>query len=101
MIVYLLIRTDLGMSPGKMIAQGAHAFRNLAILNPRWFEEGRRLVTLKASTKEIERAKLIKGASLQYDAGFTEVDAETLTAIALPPMPKNNRPPWLKRMRLL
>lgn len=95
----IVIRTDLGMSVGKMIAQACHAAvganEDAKRLNHKawikWREEGAKKVALEAeSLEEIE--ELAKGAEeldivsvTIHDAGLTEIPPGTVTALGLGP----------------
>ena len=95
----IVIRTDLGMSAGKMIAQACHAavganeeakrFNHKAWR--KWREEGAKKVALEAeSLEEIEelakRAEELDIVSVTiHDAGLTEISPGTVTALGLGP----------------
>jgi PTH2 family peptidyl-tRNA hydrolase len=88
----IVIRTDLDMSPGKMIAQGIHA--TLRDSGSRWheFDEGNVCIVCRVSSE----SKLLNLAQkaiqagipygLQEDGGRTEVSAGTFTALSLGPV---------------
>ena len=95
----IVVRTDLGLSKGKMAAQVSHAAVNCAIKSKKsdssnfnnWFSEGQKKVVLKAS-EESELRKLQRHAremglisSLITDAGLTEVPPGTVTCIGIGP----------------
>ena len=95
----VVVRTDLGLSKGKMAAQVSHAAVNCAIKSKKsdslnfnnWFSEGQKKVVLKAS-EESELRKLQQHAremglisSLITDAGLTEVPPGTVTCIGIGP----------------
>jgi PTH2 family peptidyl-tRNA hydrolase len=95
----IVIRTDLGMSAGKMIAQACHAAvganeeaKRLSHKAWRkWREEGAKKVALEAeSLEEIEelskRAEDLDIVSVTiHDAGLTEIPPGTVTALGLGP----------------
>ena len=95
----IVIRTDLGMSAGKMIAQACHAAvganEEAKRLNHKawrkWREEGAKKVALEAeSLEEIEelskRAEELDIVSVTiHDAGLTEIPPGTVTALGLGP----------------
>lgn len=95
----IVIRTDLGMSAGKMIAQACHAAvganEEAKRLNHKawrnWREEGAKKVALEAeSLEEIEelskRAEDLDIVSVTiHDAGLTEIPPGTVTALGLGP----------------
>jgi len=95
----IVLRLDLGMSTGKLIAQACHAAVGASELGKkenhkawrRWRDEGAKKVALEAeSLEEIE--ELAKKANeldivniLIQDAGHTEVPPGTVTALGLGP----------------
>ena len=95
----IVLRLDLGMSTGKLIAQACHAAVGSSELGKkenhkawrRWRDEGAKKVALEAeSLEEIE--ELAKKANeldivniLIQDAGHTEVPPGTVTALGLGP----------------
>jgi PTH2 family peptidyl-tRNA hydrolase len=95
----IVIRTDLGMSAGKMIVQACHATveanEEAKRLNHKawrkWKEEGAKKVALEAESRdEIEelfrRAEELEIVSvLIHDAGLTEIPPGTVTALGLGP----------------
>jgi len=95
----IILRTDLGMGKGKLVAQGAHAsihaFQRAVEKNKEfayaWEEEGCRKIVLRAGgEKELmviyEKAKQ-NGLPVTYirDAGETQIPAGTLTAVGIGP----------------
>jgi PTH2 family peptidyl-tRNA hydrolase len=95
----IVIRKDLGMRKGKMIAQGAHAclqaYNQAEHQNPEvvieWFETGStKIVVGVNSENELKDIYyLAKAAKLPStiirDAGRTEFKEPTLTAVAIGP----------------
>jgi PTH2 family peptidyl-tRNA hydrolase len=95
----LILRTDLRMSTGKLIAQAAHAAVGASELAKkenhkawrRWRDEGAKKVVLGAeSLEEVEdlREKADKLDIVNIviqDAGYTEVPPGTVTALGLGP----------------
>jgi PTH2 family peptidyl-tRNA hydrolase len=95
----IVIRTDLKMSTGKMIAQACHAAVDCSEKAKqenhagwrKWHEEGAKKVALQVDSQEeleelAEKAdKLDIVNSLIQDRGFTEVPAGTVTALGLGP----------------
>ncbi len=92
----IVIRSDLGMGKGKIAAQASHASLEAYIradeeTRDEWFEEGAKKITLKiGSEKELlelfGKAKKRKIASaLVRDAGHTQVEPGTITAVAIGP----------------
>jgi PTH2 family peptidyl-tRNA hydrolase len=95
----VVIRTDLGMSVGKMIAQACHAAveasEEAKRVNHsawrRWRDEGAKKVALEAEGEDelrelAERAEgLGIAAAIIEDRGLTEVPPGTVTALGLGP----------------
>ena len=94
----VIVTNDIQMSPGKLAAQVAHAAVECALkaakksphLLQKWMDEGQKKVVLKADEEEIfqiqkkARSKKIC-TSLIKDAGLTELEPGTLTALAIGP----------------
>lgn len=91
----ILLRTDLGMSRGKMIAQACHASlkaykKSETELRKDWEISGAKKVALKVD-KDTLRQKKIKAQekgvcfSTVKDAGMTELSPGTETAMAIGP----------------
>jgi PTH2 family peptidyl-tRNA hydrolase len=95
----IVLRMDLGMSTGKLIAQAAHAAVGASELGKkenhkawrRWRDEGAKKVALEAESLEeleelAEKAKKLDIVSiLIQDAGHTEVPPGTVTTLGLGP----------------
>jgi PTH2 family peptidyl-tRNA hydrolase len=92
----IVMRTDLGMGAGKMIAQGGHAVaKALLYLEPgaddKWIEQGMKKVVVGADSEEVLLQAVAKAlelgipASLITDAGLTQVDPDTKTCAAIGP----------------
>jgi PTH2 family peptidyl-tRNA hydrolase len=96
----IAVRTDLGMGTGKVAAQVAHAslqaHENAADDAAReWRASGAKKIVLKASG-ETELEELADAArrerlphALVTDAGHTQVEPGTVTALAVGPGPEN------------
>ncbi len=91
----IVIRSDIRMSKGKAAVQCSHASYSAAkkagknALNA-WESEGQKKVVLKASLQEIlalkEKCKKMDIANaLISDAGLTELDPGTITALGIGP----------------
>ena len=95
----IVIRMDINMSTGKKVAQGAHA-SVMAVdvarrISPdvleKWSREGQKKVALKVQTEKelLELYNLARAARLPcaiiQDAGLTELEPGTITAIAIGP----------------
>lgn len=95
----LVFRSDLGMSPGKMAAQAAHASllaHDAASPEARraWKKGGAKKVALKVATlKELlrlrdEARQMGLSHGLVEDAGHTELPPGTVTALGIGPAPE-------------
>ena len=90
--VYLVCRTDLELSPGKLAAQIFHAGTGL-------------LAALPAETR-LEKARAAAAAAdlphhLQIDGGLTEIPADTPTVLAFGPVRRDDLPKALQRLQAL
>ena len=95
----IVVRTDLGISKGKMAAQAAHAAVNCALKSKKsassnfkkWFDEGQKKVVVKgqneSTLRNLQQQAREVGlvSSLVTDAGLTEVPAGTVTCLGLGP----------------
>jgi PTH2 family peptidyl-tRNA hydrolase len=95
----IVLRMDLGMSTGKLIAQAAHAAVGATELGKKenhkawrnWRDEGAKKVALEAeSLEELEELQSMADNLdivniIIQDAGHTEVPAGTITALGLGP----------------
>lgn len=92
----IVVNDDVEMSCGKMAVQVAHAsvdcafklYKKNSALLKKWIREGQKKVVLKADEQEIfkieEKAKSMGILfSIIKDAGLTELEPGTLTAIAM------------------
>ncbi len=98
----IVVRTDIKMGKGKLCAQVAHASLEAALEAMRkkreWFEEwllqGQPKIVLKGGTEEEllkyaqEARRLGLPVSIIRDAGKTQLEPGTLTAIGIGPGPK-------------
>ncbi|KAI0296609.1 peptidyl-tRNA hydrolase, partial [Russula brevipes] len=95
----LVVRTDLGMSPGKIAAQHATlaCYKALVKKNPKlvrhWEVTGQTKIALKASSEDeiLELEAIAKSLNLCarsiQDAGRTQVEAGSRTVLAIGPAP--------------
>ncbi|OIO27730.1 aminoacyl-tRNA hydrolase [Candidatus Micrarchaeota archaeon CG_4_10_14_0_2_um_filter_60_11] len=95
----IVLRSDLEMGKGKLVAQGSHASleafieaqKSSALTVAAWRSTGCKKITLKVSSeaelKELySKAKRLKlPCSLVRDAGHTQVEPGTITALAIGP----------------
>lgn len=95
----ILMRTDLKMGKGKMIAQGAHAslqatFESNKKLVQNWKNKGMKKIALKVES--LEQLQHIINQALEndlvailiQDAGLTQVNPGTVTCGAIGPAPE-------------
>ncbi len=92
----IVLRSDLEMGKGKLVAQGSHASvecvrRSSEELVERWIAEGSKKIVLKVKSEKelLELQKKCRSAGIQSclisDAGFTQIPAGTVTALAIGP----------------
>ena len=95
----VVVRTDLGISKGKMAAQVAHAAVNCALKSKKsdslnfnkWFNDGQKKVVVKcqneSALRELQQHARDVGliSSLVTDAGLTEVPPNTVTCLGVGP----------------
>lgn len=110
--MWLAIRTDLNMSPGKLAVQSGHAFGGLysgldySILR-RYREGASPKVAVQVDGEvalrqvQTEAWRLGIGAYLVIDAGRTELEPGTPTVCAFGPARRIDLSSFLKRLRLL
>ncbi len=119
--LYALIRTDLGMSPGKVVSQAGHAFLGAAIrcqeTNPSALTEyhsefpqspGTKVCLEASSLHAIQRAQEEAEAAglptfLVVDSGCQNFfnGQPTITALGIGPVKKEHSQQILKRFQLL
>lgn len=107
----ILIRKDLKMSLGKAVAQGCHASLGAALKCSRksveaWIKEGGKKVILKASLQDILEAEKRAGKAkipsfLVVDAGLTQLEPGTITALGIGPDEENKIDKITGSMKLL
>ena len=99
----VVVRTDLGISKGKMAVQVAHAAVNCSLkakkfdlLNFKdWYGDGQKKVVVKGSNesslKQLQQHARDIGlvCSLVSDAGLTEVAPGTITCLGIGPAPES------------
>lgn len=112
--MWLAIRTDLGMSPGKIAVQAAHAATHLQMrahykiyaLFMDYMRSSTAKVAVRVDTELALRrvaAEAEKAGLLWYvvhDAGRTEIAAGSPTVCAFGPAYRADLPPYLKRLQL-
>jgi len=110
----IVLRTDLKMGKGKMVAQGSHASLEAFIATKReqpewseiWLAEGQKKIVLRVESKEaltqlFQEVKHEIPSKLVVDAGHTQVRPGTVTALGIGPAPEPLIDKYLSRYRLL
>ncbi len=111
----IVVRTDLGMSRGKLAAQVAHAAVIAAFKayreKPEWFrlwwDSGQKKIVVKVSSeKELleiadQARRLGLPVSIVRDAGLTELPPDTLTTVGIGPAPSSLIDRVTGRLKLL
>jgi len=123
-MLYTVVRRSLSLSAGKVGAQCQHAFDYLTReidrlgLHPLNLtkEDDRHLANIRAWRYDRDHAKVVLGANdeefdqvkaenpqhfLVIDNGYTQVEPNTETCLALWPMRKSERSPILRKLRPL
>lgn len=99
----IAVRTDLGMGRGKLAAQVAHAsvsaFLAARELRPEWasgwLAEGQKKVVVRVSSLDrllsLKREAEVRGlpSYLVSDAGLTQLEPGTVTALGIGPAPED------------
>ncbi|MEM3364164.1 MAG: peptidyl-tRNA hydrolase Pth2 [Candidatus Micrarchaeia archaeon] len=110
----IIIRSDLQMGKGKAVAQACHAavraFEDAARSTPRtvsdWKLQGEKKIAVKASLAEMQSIfTLARKAGLPcaliQDAGLTQLEPGTITALAIGPAKSSDIDPLTKHLKLL
>jgi peptidyl-tRNA hydrolase len=120
LVMYLVLPTALNMDVGKVGVTCGHAVqllferymertesldledRDACALFLEWrLDKNYRKVTLAANAAEFEAVKQIPNRIVVVDHGYTEVPAESETAVGFWPMRKSQRPPLLVNLKPL
>lgn len=119
--MYILINNDLGMEKGKIAAQAGHVVQHIIekiVFNHyqskndeslrikadyiEWKKHhGSAKIILKASQRDIENLMSLPNATYVMDAGRTQVDAGSLTALGFYPGKKKDMEEIMRRLKLL
>ncbi|VVB68217.1 Peptidyl-tRNA hydrolase [Candidatus Norongarragalina meridionalis] len=108
----IVLRTDLKMGKGKLVAQGSHASIDAFMKTPdsarrAWEASGMEKVALKVSSEKelvtiFEKAKRARlPSSLIRDAGHTQIEAGTITACAIGPADEKDIDEITGKLKLL
>lgn len=108
----IVVRTDLKMGKGKIAGQAAHAAvratkKSGMIDRYLWFKQGETKIVLKVKSED-ELKAIIKDCgqrklnfALVHDAGRTQIEAGTLTAIGIGPHNDERIDKVIKDLKLL
>jgi PTH2 family peptidyl-tRNA hydrolase len=108
----ILIRTDLKMGKGKIASQSAHAsiaafLKSDKETREEWIDEGMKKVVLKVSSEKQlnDFVKLAKKeripSALINDAGLTQIEPGTVTALGIGPADNNKIDKITGKLKLL
>ncbi len=110
----LVIRSDLGMTKGKIAAQCSHAsleaVEKTRAQKPEWYtgwkQSGQAKIVLKIDSEEkiielFESAKRDIPSALIRDAGHTQVTPGSVTALGIGPAPGDKLDKYTKNLKLL
>ena len=110
----IIVRADLGMGKGKIAAQCSHAaveaLERTLMEKPewarKWKQEGQTKVVLKVnSEQELLEWKKTLGkkfpVALIMDAGQTQVEKGTITALGIGPAPEKEIDSYTQKLKLL
>jgi len=110
----IILRADLEMGKGKLVAQGAHAsveaYRRTLSSKPdwagAWLSEGMKKIVLKVKSEDelidaFEAAKRKLPAVLITDAGHTQIEPGTHTAVGVGPAPEAEIDKLFSKLKLL
>lgn len=108
----IVLRNDLKMGKGKLVAQGSHAsvcafLRASEICRERWLAEGMAKIVLKVGSESelkailaaAKRAKL--PAELIVDRGLTQLEPGTATAVGIGPANESDIDKITGKLKLL
>lgn len=111
----IVIRADLKMGAGKAIVQGAHASilasEKAKRVNPdawkAWFHEGQRKIACKVQSlddllqvkREVERLEV--PCEIVADAGLTQLEPGTITALGIGPVLEVTIDPVTRHLKLM
>ena len=109
-----MLRTDLKIGKGKMIAHGAHAaiegYELVMEKNPlivkEWIKEGQKKIVLKVRTEEeltklYEKVRRKIPSKLVRDAGLTQVKPGTIVCLVIGPWYEEEIDKYTKDLKLL
>lgn len=110
----IVIRSDLKMDKGKIAAQASHAsleaVRKMEVKYhdwvENWVEQGQKKIVLKVGSEKdlldlFDAVKRKFPCALIKDAGHTQVEAGSLTALAIGPLPEKDLDQFTGKLKLL
>lgn len=109
----IILRTDVGMKKGKMCAQASHASISSFLVAQRkdpssignWLDFQKKVCLKVESEKELldlyNSVKKELPCALIKDAGRTQVEPGTITALGIGPCPENKIDKYTKHLKLL
>lgn len=105
-VQYFVVNSELNMSAGKVAVQVAHVVSIISDCNQqnitywKWKKENnQKKIILRGKQKDLERL-IDLGFYFIRDKGFTEIPADSLTCVGLPPMLKSEAQKYIKRLQL-
>lgn len=113
--MWLAVRQDLDLSPGKLAGQSGHAFGRLYLTAmsidihkfKTYLEHNEPKIVVKAANEaallrvQEEATKAGIPCQLIRDAGRTELEPETATVCAFGPTTREDLPSFLRRLQLM
>lgn len=110
----IVLRTDLKMGKGKLCAQASHASLEAFLLTQQkepewadfWLREGQKKIVLKVMSEQALKDLFLEAkhevpAKLVIDAGHTQVQPGSTTALGLGPAPEPILDKYISRYKLL
>ena len=111
--LYVIVRNDLKLTKGKLVAQTGHAV-HLALRTPdnntyreAWENGSYAKIALKVDREEAldQLAKALTEAGIPHavvtDEGRTEIPPNTKTALGIAPRPRSHLQPFVGQLKLL
>ena len=104
LIQYIVVNKDLNMSPGKVAAQVGHVCTYCAYEEGstdkfiEWYRGIQKKIILGAHEKVLK--KLEKDFYAIHDVGCNEVEPDSLTAVSLGILPREEAKPFIKGLQL-
>lgn len=109
-VMYLIVRTDLKMSKGKIAAQCGHAVEFLTYLNFKKYKKfrfayGKIALQVKTETELEAIQNYCRENNIIHhqviDAGRTQIPANSKTVLGIGPIPKDLVPEIISNLKLL